>query len=72
MSKCGKRLVIAAIVATLVVIGGIVAMLLAPADTSTLMRVGVFATLYGSMADIVIWRLFVEFKKSNLLKKENS
>lgn len=69
MSKDGKVLLIVAIIATLITILGIVAMLVAPAETSTLMRVGVFATLYGAMADIVVWRVYVEFKKSNLLKK---
>ena len=69
MSRYGKGLLIAGISAIVVTIFGIVMMLIAPADTSALMKLGVFAFLYGFMADIVVWRLYEEFKKANLLKK---
>ena len=72
MSKYGKALRIASIVVVSITIIGIILMLLAPADTSMLMKLGVFATLYGFMGDIVVWRVYGEFKKANLLKKGES
>lgn len=69
MSRYGKGLLIAGIAAVALTIFGIVMILLAPADTSTMMKVGVFSALYGFMADIVVARLYEEFRKTNLLKK---
>ena len=69
MSRYGKGLLIAGIVSVVVTIIGIVLMLIAPADTSAAMKLGVFAFLYGFMADIVVWRVYEEFRKTNLLKK---
>ena len=69
MSRYGKGLLIAGIVSVVVTIIGIVLILCAPADTSAMMKLGVFASLYGFMADIVVARLYEEFRKTNLLKK---
>ena len=72
MSKYGKGLRTASIVVIAITIVGIILMLLAPANNSTLMKLGVFATLYGFMGDLVVWRVYCEFKKANLLKKGES
>ena len=69
MTRYGKGLVIAAIAAAAVTVIGIILVLLAPSDTSTMMKIGVFASLYGFMADIVVARVWDEFRKADLVKK---
>lgn len=72
MSRYAKGLLIAGIVAILVTAIGLTLMALAPENTSTMMRVGVFSALYGIMADIVVARLYGEFRKTDLLKKRDA
>ncbi len=71
MSKYAKGLLISAITAAVFIVSSVIMMLLAPSNTSALMRLGVFFFLYSSMAEIVIWRLFEEFKKADLLRKRD-
>ena len=71
MSKYGKGITIAAIVATVVLIISIVLMLVAPSNTSAVMKLGVFMFLYSFMGEIVIWRVRDEFKKADLMKKRD-
>lgn len=71
MSKYGRGLKIAAIITTIIVLISIILMLVAPADTSATMKLGVFMFLYSFMGEIVIWRLYEEFKKADLIKKRD-
>ena len=70
MSRYAKNLLIAGISATVTLVVCLVLILTAPSDTSAMMKIGVFGFLYSFMADIVIWRVYEEFKKTNLLKKD--
>lgn len=71
MSKYGKGLTIAAIVLAVIIAISIVLMLVAPANTSAAMKLGVFMFLYSFMGEIVVWRVFEEFKKADLIKKRD-